>query len=329
MVSLESSIKHINLDSCIYNASGPLCTTNDELIDLNNSESCCVLTKSTTLKKRIGNELPRYYDNEYGSINSMGLPNNGINYYLDISNNIKKPYFISVCGLTLDENIDIINNIFNFIIDNINAQYVGNISGIEINLSCPNIIGKGQLGYNFIDMYAFLSNIFKIINKFRFTDIKIPLIGVKLPPYFELNHFEEVADILKQFPIDFITCINSIGNGLIVDPITEQIVIKPKEGIGGLGGLYVKPTGLSNVYNFYKIFKQKNINIDIIGCGGISSGTDVFEYILCGAKCVQVGTHLYKNGVSIFKELSKELRIIMETKNYKSLNDIYGKIKLL
>lgn len=329
MVSLNTNIQYLELSGCIYNASGPLCTTNEELTNLNNSDSCCVLTKSTTLEKRIGNSLPRYYDNQYGSINSMGLPNNGINYYLDISSNITSPYFISVCGLTLDENIDIINNIFNYILKNENEKYLGNISGIEINLSCPNIIGKGQLAYNFIDMYAFLSNIFKTINKFRFVDIKIPLIGVKLPPYFELNHFDEVSDILKQFPIDFITCINSIGNGLIVDPAKEQIVIKPKDGIGGIGGLYVKPTGLSNVYNFYNVFNKKNINIDIIGCGGISSGSDIFEYILCGAKCVQVGTHLYKNGVNIFKELSNELIEIMESKNYKSLNDFYGKIQIL
>jgi dihydroorotate dehydrogenase (fumarate) len=62
-----------------------------------------------------------------------------------------------------------------------------------------------------------------------------------------------MANILKKYPVDFITCINSVGNTLIIDPETESPLIAPKGGLGGLGGDYVKPVALANVRMFYKI----------------------------------------------------------------------------
>lgn len=326
---IKSSINKLEFDNCIFNASGPKCTSLDELTNLNNSYSGAILTKSTTLEYRFGNECPRYYDNELGSINSMGLPNNGIDFYLDNSNKFNKNYIISVSGLTLDDNIAILTKIFNFINNSDKSKQI--IHGIEINLSCPNIIGKGQLAYDFPTLDIFLNSIFKKINYFKtlLNEFNIPIIGVKLPPYFELNHFEIVGNILNNYSIDFITCINSIGNGLIIDYKTESSVIKPKNGIGGIGGDYVKPTGLSNVYNFYTFFKKNNSSIKIIGCGGIKTGIDVFEYILCGASLVQIGTHFYKEDTICFETITQELNDILKSKNYSSIEEFRGKLQSL
>ena len=108
MLSVEWN--KLDIKSCIYNASGPRCTTSTDLDKLNTSKSGIVLTKSTTLEYREGNPKPRYWDDENGSINSMGLPNNGIDYYLDYIEGKynTKPYFISVSGLSLEENISIL-----------------------------------------------------------------------------------------------------------------------------------------------------------------------------------------------------------------------------
>ena len=89
---------------------------------------------------------------------------------------------------------------------------------------------------------------------------------------------------LKAIDSDMITLVR--GKGLL-----NAIVIKPKNGFGGIGGKVIKPIALANVHKFYTL-----TNSSIIGCGGISTGNDIFEYILCGAECVQIGTHLYKNG---------------------------------
>ena len=99
--------------------------------------------------------------------------------------------------------------------------------------------------------------------------------------------------------------------------------------MGGIGGKYIKPIGLSNVRNFYLEFQKENLKIDIIGCGGIETGTDVFEYILCGASAVQIGTQFYKEGTNCFSRLKKELVEIMEKKGYQSLEDFQGKLKII
>ena len=67
-----------------------------------------------------------------------------------------------------------------------------------------------------------------------------------------------MADIINKIPeISYITCINSLGNGLVIED--ELVVIKPKEGLGGIGGLYCLPIGLSNVNQFYKLLKTAKI----------------------------------------------------------------------
>ena len=306
---------HIELDNCISNASGPKCTDFKELKEIDNSVSGLVLSKSATLESRAGNPEPRYWDNDWGSINSMGLPNHGIGYYVTVSSQIRKPYFISVNGLTYEDTLEIINKILSR----------PGIDGIEVNLSCPNIVGKGQLGYDPEMMRKYLTGVFEKLNE---SSRKL-VVGVKLPPYFDFSQFEEIAAVLMSFPLDFITCINSIGNGLIVDYMSEQVVIKPKNGFGGIGGTYVKPTGLANVRKFYEIFQEHGSKIKIIGCGGIETGKDAFEYILCGAEMVQVGTQFYKEGKKCFSNIRNELGEIMYKKGYTLLEDFRGKLKSL
>ena len=300
----------------IYNASGPRCTTLEELKEIDNSDSCYILTKSATLEPREGNPKPRYYDNNFGSVNSMGLPNKGIDYYINIANEFKKPYIISMSGLNLDENMIMIDKI-------ITALATKKIYGIEINLSCPNIVGKGQLAYNFNELNIYLNDIFKVLRGVKLN------IGIKLPPYFEIEHFTIVGTILNKYPIDYITCINSVGNGLIVDYLKESVTIKPKKGCGGIGGSYIKPTALSNVWNFYNVFKELNSDIKIVGCGGIVNGCDAFEHILCGASMVQIGTQFYKDGINCFQSINYQLNNLIKSKDYITYDDFRGKLKLL
>ena len=305
MISLETKLFGIKLD-CIFNASGPLCTSEEELYNLEKSFSGAVLTKSCTLEPREGNPEPRYFDTEWGSINSMGLPNLGYQFYSEMASKISnKPYIVSVSGMTPDDNISILEHL----------NCVDGVSAIELNLSCPNLIGKPQMAYDFKETDDFLYRICK--------DLRKPL-GVKLPPYFDSVHFQKMADILNNYPISFVTCINSIGNGLVIDPHSESVVIKPKSGFGGIGGDFIKPTALANVRMFSKLL---NCDISVIGCGGIKSGWDAFEHILCGASAVQIGTQLWKEGIGCFERISNELKLIMEEKGYQFVKDFRGKLK--
>lgn len=150
--------------------------------------------------------------------------------------------------------------------------------------------------------------------------------GVKLPPYFDLVHYEQIANVIKRYPVKFITCVNSIGNGLVINPYTEKPFIKPKGGLGGIGGKYIKFAALANVKVFSDIFKGK---IQVIGVGGIYSGIDAFEFILAGAFAVQIGTAFLQKGPGIFKKVQEELKDFMALKGYKKLSDFRGKLKTL
>lgn len=309
---LQTNIKNINLNNCISNASGVYCTNESDLNQLmKNPFTGMCISKSCTLESRIGNPLPRYSDGNHFSINSSGLPNNGYLFYDDYANinNYAKPFFVSVSGMNLANNQTIITKIHS------NT----NIDGIELNLSCPNIIGKPQIGYEFNDMEDTLRKICELLDK-----NSKQLFGVKLPPYFDISHFNQAAEIINSHPIDFITCINSLGNGLVIDTNSESCVIKPKKGFGGIGGGIIKPIALANVRQFNQL-----TNCDIIGCGGIETGEDVFQHILCGANSVQIGTQLYKEGLDVFERLTQELKIIMKQKKYTTIKDFKGSLKTL
>ena len=135
-------------------------------------------------------------------------------------------------------------------------------------------------------------------------------LGLKLPPYFDMVHFNNMATILDEFKPSYITCINSLGNGFVFDEDYKPS-IKPKGGFGGVGGSIIKPFGLSNVRKFHELLP----NLDIIGCGGVTCGKDVYEYQLCGAKLVQVGTQLVKEGPKCFDRIMSEYNNIFVNEN--------------
>ena len=94
----------------------------------------------------------------------------------------------------------------------------------------------------------------------------------------------------------------------------------------GIGGQYIKPTALANVHSFYQ---RLDPSIQVIGTGGVYSGRDAFEHILCGASMVQIGTAPHQQGVDIFERVSLELKAIMAQKGYEKLEDFKGKLKYL
>jgi len=309
MTDVSTTIAGVKFPSCFMNAAGALCVTRDELVALGQSRAGAIVTKSMTVEARQGNPEPRYYGFPGGSINSMGLPNLGYRAYAELIPELKrfgKPVVASVAGLCEDD--------FPVIAAAINAAQP---DLIEVNLSCPNIPGKPQIGY---DPEASE----RIIKRVR-PLITVPM-GLKLPPYFDPAHHEIMGRVIGRCGVDFLNMINSVGNGLVVDPEREAVVIKPKGGFGGLGGRIIKPVALANVRAFYKFFQGK---IPIIGTGGVVDGVDAFEHFLCGASAVQIGTVLVEEGLKVFGRLEAELAAILAKKGYRTIEDIRGSVKEL
>lgn len=310
MSDISFSIGKKKFGSCIFNAAGVKDETLEELIVIAESKSSAVLMKSCTLEPKEGNPSPRYMDTELGSINSMGLPNLGYRAYGEFAKKIKqkysKPVIASVSGMTPQDNVEITRH-FNTIKE---------IDIIEFNPGSPNTIGRPIAGYDFEYVDKMLGKVKKECQK--------PF-GVKLPPYFDFIQFDQIAGILNRHKPDYVATINSIGNGLIIDPDKEQTLIKPKGGFGGIGGKYIKPTALANARKLYELLDKK---IKVIGAGGITSGVDVFEFILCGAQAVQVGTTFMQEGSECFERLENEFRQLMQKKGYDSIEEFRGKLKI-
>jgi dihydroorotate dehydrogenase (fumarate) len=187
-------------------------------------------------------------------------------------------------------------------VDELTELFTTPCSIIEVNLSCPNI-------NNTIDYEIYLRKISELKGHRK--------VGIKLPPFLYPKQIAEMSCLLLKYNVDFITCCNTIPNCVVVKDGKTVIY-------NNLGGTSVKALSLSNVYQFYKLLGNK---IDIIGCGGIKTGEDVYDYILCGATCVQIGTQLLREGPDVFQRIEKELTKIMKRNNVGTIEAFKGKIK--
>ncbi len=308
MVVLKTFLNNLELSSPLLNASGPKCTSFEELSNLMASSAGAISLKSATIKAREGNPEPRYVEFGLNSINSMGLPNPGYKVLAGLVPDLKKisnkPIIASVSGFSKQDYFEMINKF-----DEKGADV------IELNLSCPNVIGKPQVGYDFEYSRELL---------LEARDLTKKTLAVKLPPYLDLVHREQMSELLLESKVEIVSLINSIGNALVIDVETELPLIKPKHGLGGLGGEMIKPVALSNVFSFHELLKNK---VQIIGVGGVNTGRDAFEHILCGADAVGIATAYAREGVQVFEKINEELKELMESKGYNSISEFKGKLK--
>jgi len=293
------SIGNLQLSNCIYNAACYAVKTHNGLKQLNNSYSGAVVTKTLTPKPREGNLRPNYHADTIGSINSVGLANDGYQYFIDPPIDFNKPYIISVTANSIKELMELLKVLKKRAIN------------IELNLSCPNT-EKDPICYDFDKMDEWLGCVSQIYTSF----------GLKLSPYFLNRDINRVVNIIKKYPqIVYLVCCNTIPNGLIINPETDEPIIGNK--FGGVGGKYAKPFALANVSKFYTLLGNQ---LDIVGCGGISSGLDVYHYVLAGAKAVQISTQFIEEGSECFKRITTEFKRILKIKKYADLKSFTGKL---
>ena len=290
-------IAGVILDSYVMNASGPNDTTLEELEAIRDSDAGAIVTKSVTILPRDGNREPRYARLEHGSIQAMGLPNDGYEAMVERVRALggRKPIIASIAGMSIEEYTVMVR------------AFDGVADLLELNLSCPNV-GKRILGYDF----AAVDDLLRAL-----PQTKTP-IGFKLPSYYEPHQYDAMSTLIRTHGVSFVTCINSIGHTLVIDADTRRSVLAANHGYGGLSGSYIKPIALANVRMLYE-----RLDIPIIGVGGISTGRDAFEFLLAGASAVQVGTVFEHEGPRCFSRIIEELDTILEEQGL-SLEDARG-----
>ncbi len=249
-------------------------TEHNGLIDI--QELGAIVCKGITLMPRKGNPQPRMVETTSGLLNSVGLENIGVDALIKDKASIwaswRVPVIVNVAGETFDEYIQVVRKL----------EGVAGVSGIELNISCPNILGGGmEFGVN-AKLAAELTSAVKAATS-------LPLM-VKLSP--SVTDIGEIALAVEGAGADAVSLINTV-KGMAID-ISER---RPCLGniIGGLSGPAIKPIALYAVYEV-----TRNIHIPVIGCGGISCARDALEFIMAGASAVQIGTaNLTNPGVSL------------------------------
>jgi dihydroorotate dehydrogenase (NAD+) catalytic subunit len=271
MVSLEVNIGGVKLKNPVIAASG--CFGYGEefssLIDINRLGA--VVIKGLSINPRAGNPPPRIVEVSAGMLNSIGLQNIGLKKFLEdklpFLKSIDVPKIINFFGESIEEYQEMAERL----------DDIGGIDLLEMNISCPNV-KKG--GLSFGNDPKIVSKLVSIVKR----STRIPLV-VKLSP--NVGNVVDIAKSAEWSGADALSLINSI-TGMAID-IKNR---KPKLSTvtGGLSGPAIKPIALHMVWKV-----AKEVNIPVIGIGGIMDYEDVLEFLIAGATAIEVGTANFIN----------------------------------
>mgnify|MGYP000371501373 CR=1 FL=1 len=225
-----------------------------------------LITKAITLKPRAGNPTPRVTETAAGMLNAIGLANVGVEAFLaeklPALAGLSVPVIVNVAGSAVEEYVAVIERL----------ESAPGIAAYELNISCPNVKHGG------IAFGADPCQVEKVVGAAR-KAAKRPLI-VKLSP--NVSDITVTAKAAEAAGADALSLINTLI-GMAVDVKRRKPVLA--NITGGLSGPAIKPVGLAMVYK-----TAAAVQIPLIGIGGIVSATDVLEYLMVGARAVQIGT---------------------------------------
>ena len=297
---LTLKIGTLELKNPIITASGTF-GYNDEFedyIDLSNIGA--IITKGITLNSRAGNPQPRIREVQGGLINSIGLENVGIHSFIEhklpVLKNKSIPYIVNIAGYSLEE----YEQVAKICEDN-------NIESIELNVSCPNVkTGCLEFGRDIDMLYKLVAIVRQVFHK---------TLIVKLSS--NISDPVKLSRAVEKAGADAISAVNTVkALNIRFGKNFEKSIIK-----GGLSGPVVKPIALNFVNEI-----QDSISIPIIGLGGVSSMTDILEFIAVGACAVQIGTANFTNP-NISEKLAVELENFMIEHKIKNICELYRKVR--
>jgi dihydroorotate dehydrogenase (NAD+) catalytic subunit len=296
--SLQVKLAGVKLENPLMNASGILGLTSYSLVRLAEAGLGALVTKSIGLEARLGSPNPTVVEVPVGLINSMGLPNPGLEAFKaeleEALARIRKPLFVSVFGFNPREYGEAVRRLEGF-----------PVAGFELNVSCPHVGGVGEIGGS-------PEALEEAVKGARASTEK-PLL-VKLSP--NLSSFAEAARLVEKAGADGIVATNTI-RAMVIDLEAGRPLLA---GVyGGLSGPALKPVALRCVYEAYEAVK-----IPIVGCGGIFTWRDALEYFMAGASAIQVGTALAYQGLEVFRSLLSGLSAYLEEKRIEDLSGLVG-----
>ena len=300
---LSVSIGSLHLRNPVLTASGTF-GYGDEyapLVDL--SELGGVVVKSLTLAPRDGAPPPRLAETPAGMLNAIGLANVGVDRFLSE----KLPYLrrcgtrvvVSIAGETVEEYEKLAGRL----------DEAEGVDALEVNISCPNVRRGGML------FGADPASAFEVLSAVRGATAK-PIIA-KLTPH--APDVVAVAMAARDAGVDAVSLINTLV-GMAVDVEARR----PKLGnvTGGLSGPAIRPVAVALVWKV-----ASAVSLPVVGIGGITSPEDALEFLIVGAKAVQVGT-------ATFFEPRTALRVVdgiekyMKRHGFRTIEELSGSLEV-
>jgi dihydroorotate dehydrogenase (NAD+) catalytic subunit len=280
-------------------ASGILGYSVETLESIVKAGAGAVVTKSVSAKPREGYANPTVVQADCGLINAVGLPNSGIEQFAKEIRSAKTaldvPLVVSVFGFSAEEYASVARK-----------AVAAGADGVELNVSCPHVKETGsEIGQD-------PKILTQVIRKVK-ASVDKPVL-VKLSP--NVTSMSDIAFAAVRAGADALTVMNTV-KAMAIDVETTMPVLANK--VGGLSGAAVKPIALRNVYEVYE-----QVDVPIIGCGGIADWRDAVEFLLAGASAVQIGTAIANEGLGVFKAVTHGIGAYMREKRLRSVSEIVG-----
>lgn len=297
MALLSTSIAGIELVHPVMNASGILGDSVEALSRLVDAGVSALVTKSFTREPREGYPTPIAVPVPCGLLNAVGLANPGIEALPGVVKGARElglPVITSIAGGDEEEFIELAST----------AEEAG-ASAIELNLSCPHSEARGlELGVD----YDYASRIVGAVSS-----------TIRIPVFAKLGYVDrplELAGKLLDSGVSGFVLINTL-RGMAIDVYSAKPILGYR--VGGLSGRAIHPVAVRIVYEVYREYR-----VDIIGVGGVEDWETAVEFILAGARAVQVGTAIILKGERVIREITNGIEKYLEENNYTRLDDIIG-----
>ncbi len=299
--NLKVRLAGLELRNPVMTASGTFGYAREfkNLVDLNRLGA--IIVKGLSLEPAAGNPPPRIVETACGMINAIGLENVGIDGFIEqkvpFLQTLTPPILTNIWGTKEEEYAQVAARM-----EDIDA-----VSGIEVNISCPNIKAGGMaFGVDPQAAFSVVSLVRKNTTKF---------LMVKLSP--NVTDISEIARQVEAAGADAISLINTLS-AMAIDVETRR----PKLAniVGGLSGPAIKPVALRMVWQVARVVK-----VPIIGIGGIMTAADALEFFIAGASAVQVGTANFVNP-SATTDILDGIEAFMVENGIKSLQELVGSL---
>ncbi len=299
---LKVTIAGVRFANPIMTASG-CCGYGEELAQIFPlSKLGALVTKSITLKPRLGYPSPRTAETASGMLNAIGLANVGIDRFLSdkipFLSKQKTRVIVNVAGSSLHEYVEVCARL----------NDCEHVDMVELNISCPNVDKGGmEFGADPTMTEKSVAAVKEVFSR--------PVIA-KLSP--NVTDIVQIARAAEQGGADALSLINSVvGTAIDIETWRPRLT----NNKGGLTGPAIKPIALAKVDAVYS-----GCRLPIIGIGGISSYLDVVEFLLCGATAVQVGTALFVEP-DIPVKIVHDLAGYLKKRKLTSVRDLVGEVR--